>query len=105
MITTRPDHGAEAQKHIDAAHRQQANDGEYEFSVRDNALLANAEATLALVEQQRIANLIAAFDRDALIYPALNAAPYTERNALQRAERAAFETRIATEVTEGVGLA
>jgi hypothetical protein len=104
-VTTRPDHAAEAQKHIDAAHSQQSNDGEYEFSVRDNALIANAEATLALVEQQRIANIIAAYDKDALIYPAINATPYTERYALQRAERDRFEQRIATEVTAGVGIA
>lgn len=55
----RIDHAAEARKHIDWAHTQQEQDGEFEFSVRDNALIAQAEATLALVEQQRIANLIA----------------------------------------------
>lgn len=104
-MTTRTDHAAEAQKHIDAAHTQQADHGEYEFSVRDNALIANAEATLALVEQQRIANIIAAYDRDALVYPALSATPFTERYALQKGERAAFEARIAAEVTEAVGLA
>lgn len=104
MSTTKTDHVAEAQSHIAAAHAQQEHDGEYEFSVRDNALIANAQATLALVEQQRIANIIAAYDRDALVYPALNAIPHTERYALQRAEREAFEARVAAEVTNGVGL-
>jgi len=58
-MTDRIDHAAEARKHIDWAHDQQGRDGEYDSSVRDNAILAQAAATLALVEQQRIANLIA----------------------------------------------
>jgi len=66
---------------------------------------AQVHATALLAEQQRIANLIAAYDRDALVYPAVNAVPHTERYALQRAEREAFEARIAGEVTEGLGLA
>ena len=53
------DHVKEARQHIDWAHEQQSEDGQYDFSVRDNALIAQAEATLALAEQQRIANLIA----------------------------------------------
>ncbi len=55
----RIDHAAEAVKHIEWAHDQQGTDGEFDFTVRDNALIAQAEATLALVEQQRVANLIA----------------------------------------------
>ena len=58
-MTDRIDHAAEARKHIDWAHEQQSVDGCWEDSVRDYALIAQAEATLALVEQQRIANLIA----------------------------------------------
>ena len=58
-MTERIDHAAEAVKHIEWAHDQQGTDGEFEFTVRDNALIAQAEATLALVEQQRIANIIA----------------------------------------------
>lgn len=53
------DHAAEAQKRIDWAHEQQGDEGQFDYSVRDNAILAQANATLALVEQQRIANLIA----------------------------------------------
>ena len=58
-MTDRIDHAAEARKHIDWAHEQQSVEGCWEDSVRDYALIAQAEATLALVEQQRIANLIA----------------------------------------------
>lgn len=45
------DHAAEAQKHIDWAHEQQKVEGEFDFTVRDNALIAQAEATLALVDE------------------------------------------------------
>ena len=55
----RIDHVAEARKHIDWAHEQQEREGDMGNVVRDDALLAQAEATLALVEQQRTANLIA----------------------------------------------
>jgi len=55
-LSDRIDHAVEARKHIEWAHLQQEQDGEYEFTVRDNALIAQAEATLALVEQQRIMN-------------------------------------------------
>ena len=58
-MTERIDHAAEAQKHIEWAHEQQGEEGQFEESVQHNATLAVAEATLALVEQQRIANLIA----------------------------------------------
>lgn len=59
------DHKALAQKHIEWAHIQQSQDGEFPHTVRDNALLAQAEATLYLAEQQRIANLIALGHLDA----------------------------------------
>lgn len=58
-MTERIDHAAEAVKHIEWAHNQQAEQGEFDFTVRDNALIAQVHATLALVEQQRIANIIA----------------------------------------------
>lgn len=58
-MSERIDHVAEARKHIDWAHEQQAEEGTFDESVQHNATLAVAEATLALVEQQRIANLIA----------------------------------------------
>lgn len=53
------DHAAEAQQHIDWAHEQQEREGDMGNVPRDDALLAQAHATLALVEQQRIANIIA----------------------------------------------
>ena len=58
-MSDRIDHAAEARKHIDWAHEQQEQEGDTGNVVRDDALIAQAEATLALVEQQRIANLIA----------------------------------------------
>lgn len=58
-MSERIDHVAEARQHIEWAHEQQSEEGKFEFTVRDNALIAQAEATLAQVEQQRIANLIA----------------------------------------------
>lgn len=58
-MSARIDHAAEARKHIDWAHEQQAVAGEFDESVQHNATLAVAEATLALVEQQRLANVIA----------------------------------------------
>lgn len=58
-MTERIDHAAEAVKHIEWAHNQQAEQGEFDFTVRDNALIAHVHATLALVDQQCIANLVA----------------------------------------------
>lgn len=58
-MSERIDHAAEAQKHIDWAHEQQEREGDMGNVPRDDALLAQAHATLALVEQQRITNLIA----------------------------------------------
>ena len=50
-MSERIDHAAEARERIDAAARHPG--------AVSTAILAQAEATLALVEQQRIANLIA----------------------------------------------
>ncbi|WP_454301113.1 hypothetical protein [Salana multivorans] len=58
-MTDRIDHAARARLKIEAAQDQQARDGEFDWTVRDEALLAQAEATLALVEQLRLANLVA----------------------------------------------
>ena len=58
-MADRIDHAAEARKHIEWAHEQQGEKGRFDETVQHNATLAVAEATLALVEQQRIANLIA----------------------------------------------
>ena len=59
-MSERIDHAAEAREWIDAAARHPG--------ATSTAILAQAEATLALVEQQRIANLIAlvAADPDGL---------------------------------------
>lgn len=57
-MTDRIDHAAEARKHIEWAHEQQAMEGQFDETVQHNATLAVAEAVLALVEQQRIANRI-----------------------------------------------
>lgn len=62
----RIDHAAEAVQHIEWAHEQQELDGDMGNVPRDNALLAQVHATLALVEQQRIANLIATGEHTAL---------------------------------------
>lgn len=58
-MTDRIDHAAEARKHIDWAHEQQEREGDTGNVPRDDALLAQVHATLALVEQQRIANILA----------------------------------------------
>lgn len=58
-MTDRIDHAAEARRHIDWAHEQQEREGDMGNAPRDAALIAQVHATLALVEQQRIANLIA----------------------------------------------
>lgn len=58
-MTERIDHVAEAMQHISWAHEQQEREGDMGNVPRDDALLAQVHATLALVEQQRIANLIA----------------------------------------------
>lgn len=58
-MSDRIDHAAVAREYIAWAHDVQENEGTTDRSVTDLALLAQAEATLALVEQQRIANLIA----------------------------------------------
>ena len=53
------DHAAEAYQHIKRAYEVQEEEGRTERSATDLALLAQAHATLALDEQQRIANLVA----------------------------------------------
>ena len=60
------DHAAETLLHITRAHEQQEHEGDFGTVVRDNALLAQAHATMAqadaireLAAQQRIANMIA----------------------------------------------
>ncbi|MBO3663701.1 hypothetical protein [Microbacterium stercoris] len=53
------DHAAQARQHIDWVHEWQSEEGATEATHLATALVAQAEATLALAEQQRIANLIA----------------------------------------------
>lgn len=55
----RIDHVAEALVHVDDVHNWQSDEGITEATLIASALIAQAEATLALVEQQRIANLLA----------------------------------------------
>jgi len=88
---TRVDHGAEALRHIRWAHEQQESEGDLGTVVRDDALIAQAHATLALVEQQRIANQIA----------------YLHIAEGVRGGRAPFDAGIArldVEIREGLGL-
>lgn len=58
--------------------------------------LAQVHATLALVEEQRTANLIAAFERDAISAPAAD---------VTTAERHAYWNSIADTITERLELA
>lgn len=55
----RIDHASEARRNIDGLHDYQSEAGMTEASMLTVAIEAQAHATLALVEQQRIANLIA----------------------------------------------
>jgi len=89
------DHAAEARKHIDWAHEQQGRDGEYDWTVRDNALIAQAEATLALAEQQQTANRIAYL---AMVTATINAGKATD------VDTDAIEA-LAAAACEGLGLA
>lgn len=56
---TRIDHAAEARTHIEWTHDWQEVEGSTDAANIATSLIAQAEATLALVEQQRIASLIA----------------------------------------------
>ena len=56
---TRIDHAAEARTHIEWTHDWQEEEGSTDAACIATPLIAQAEATLALVEQQQIANLIA----------------------------------------------
>lgn len=58
-MSERIDHAAEAQRCIEWSRDWQLEEGCTETTGITYAILAQAEATLALVEQQRIANLIA----------------------------------------------
>ena len=55
----RIDYAGGAMTHIKYVHEWQGEAGDMEETQLANAFIAQAEATLALVEQQRIANLIA----------------------------------------------
>jgi hypothetical protein len=58
-MSDRIDHAAEARRNIEGLHDYQSEAGTTEASLLTVAIEAQAHATLALVEQQRIANLIA----------------------------------------------
>ena len=55
----RIDHAGGAMTHIEYAHERRGEAGDMEETRLEAAFIAQAEAMLALVEQQRIANLIA----------------------------------------------
>lgn len=98
-MTERIDHAAEAKKHIDWAHEQQKVEGEFDFTVRDNALIAQAEATLALVEQQRIANILAIACAD------VGEVPLAFRDLARRGlVKAGREGNPRDDIREGLGL-
>jgi hypothetical protein len=58
-MTERTDHAAEALRNINGLHDYQSEEGISDASMLTVAIEAQAHATLALVEQQRIANRIA----------------------------------------------
>jgi hypothetical protein len=58
-MTERIDHAAEALRNINGLHDYQSEEGMSDASMLTVAIEAQAHATLALVEQQRIANRIA----------------------------------------------
>lgn len=58
-MTDRIDHAAAARRHVEWAHEWQGDEGSTDATNIATVLLAQTHATLALVEQQRIANLIA----------------------------------------------
>ena len=58
-MAERIDHAANARRNIDGLHDYQAEEGMTDESMLTVAIEAQVHATLALVEQQRIANLIA----------------------------------------------
>lgn len=94
-MTDRIDHAAEARKHIEWAHDQQENEGDMGNVPRDNALLAQAEAILALVEQQRLANLLAVTN---------NAARMVAEGIGSRIEYLALYDQLNPVIREGLGL-
>lgn len=104
-MTERIDHAAEARKHIEWAHEQQAVDGEFTESVHHNATLAVAEATLALVEQQRIGNLIAASQMEGGPYKDANSWTVNAHDADGRYESDEdANVFLRREIREGLGL-
>jgi len=58
-MTDRIDPAAEARKHIGWTHDWQEREGDTGEAGLATAMIAQAEATLALVEQQRVTNLMA----------------------------------------------
>lgn len=58
---TTTDHAAEARKHLEWVHEWQSYTGDTPETGLADALVAQAHATLALAEQQRISNLVALY--------------------------------------------
>jgi len=63
MSARKIDHTAEAIRNIDGLHDYQSEEGMTDESMLTVAVEAQAHATLALVEQQRIANLLTVRER------------------------------------------
>lgn len=68
-MSTRIDHAAEARRNIEGLHDYQSEQGLTDGSLLTVAIEAQVHATLALVEQQRLANVIevAKWNSDALV--------------------------------------
>ena len=58
-MSERIDHAANSRRAIDTVHDWQGREGETDAAMLAEVGIAQAEATLALVEQQKVANLIA----------------------------------------------
>lgn len=99
-MTTRPDHAAEARRLLTLIRPEGLTPAEYgEYLAFDNSAAivaaAGVHATLALVEEQRTANLIAADTTDQLANPHEIGTP--EYHAYWKAHTAALAERLAVQ--------
>ncbi|MDF2507276.1 MAG: hypothetical protein K0Q52_1135 [Microbacterium sp.] len=94
-MSDRIDHAAEARRNIEGLHDYQSEAGMTEASMLTVAIEAQAHATLALVEQQRIANLIA-LD--------MTLEQYTVPADDEVGEEAYVSTRLRSDIRGGLGL-
>ncbi len=85
---------SEARAALEVAREHRRNGHDYDAA--QATALAQVHATLALADEQRTANLIAAFERDAISAPAADSTT---------AERHAYWNGIADTITQRLGLA